>query len=92
MITADTEFSLLESIGEAEGSQQPATQRLLASRAGLSLGMTNALVRRMAERGWVKLTRVSARNIRYALTPAGVAEILKRTAGHFRRAAHKADR
>ncbi len=92
MISVDTEYSLLESIEEAEASPQPLTQRILASRAGLSLGMTNALLRRLAGRGWVKLTRVSARNIRYALTPEGVAEILRRTAGHFRRASLNAER
>jgi DNA-binding MarR family transcriptional regulator len=92
MIYPDTELSLLESIGEAEGSQDHVTQRELASRAGLSLGMTNSLLRRLAERGWVKLTRLSPKSMRYALTSEGVGEIARRTSGYFRRAARNADR
>ncbi len=92
MIYPDTELSLLESIGESEGSRVHVTQRELASRAGLSLGMTNALLRRLAERGWVKLTRLSPKSMRYALTPEGVGEIARRTSGYFRRAARNTDR
>lgn len=91
MISTDTELSLLESIGEFEASTAPVTQRELATRSGLSLGMTNALLRRLAERGWVKLTKLSPKSIRYALTPEGVGEILRRTAGYFQRAAHNAE-
>jgi DNA-binding MarR family transcriptional regulator len=91
VISGDTELSLLESISESESSHDPVTQRALASRAGLSLGMTNALLRKLAERGWVKLTRLSPKSMRYALTPEGVGEILRRTAGYFRRAARNAD-
>jgi DNA-binding MarR family transcriptional regulator len=92
MNDTDTELSLMESIGEAEHSQARITQRELASRAGLSLGMTNALLRRLAGSGWVKLTRLSTKNVRYALTPEGMGEIARRTAGYFRRAARNADR
>jgi DNA-binding MarR family transcriptional regulator len=81
----------MESLGEAERTQSRITQRELASRAGLSLGMTNALLRRFAEKGWVKLTRLSAKSIHYALTPEGVGEVARRAAGYFRRAARNAD-
>ncbi len=56
MASNDTELSLIESLGEAQCTQARITQRELASRTGLSLGMTNALLRRFAEKGWVKLT------------------------------------
>jgi DNA-binding MarR family transcriptional regulator len=81
----------MESINQSESSQKAVTQRELASRTGLSLGMTNALLRRLAKRGWVKLTRISRKSMRYAVTPEGVGEILRRTAGYFRRAARNAD-
>jgi DNA-binding MarR family transcriptional regulator len=87
----DSELSLLEKIYESEHGQSKLTQRDLAEASGLSLGMTNALVRRFAESGWVKLTHLSSKSVRYALTPAGVAEIAQRTAGHFQRAARNAD-
>jgi DNA-binding MarR family transcriptional regulator len=91
MITSDTELSLMESLGEAERAQARITQRELASRAGLSLGMTNALLRRFAEKGWVKLTHLSAKSVQYALTKEGVVEVARRTAGYFRRAARTTD-
>lgn len=47
--------------------------------------------RRFAEKGWVKLTRLSTKSIHYALTPEGVGEIARRTARYFRRAARNAD-
>ena len=81
----------MESLGEAERAQARITQRELASRTGLSLGMTNALLRRFAERGWVKLTRLSAKSVHYALTPEGMSEVARRTAGYFRRAARSAE-
>jgi DNA-binding MarR family transcriptional regulator len=92
MIHPDTELSLLETIGESEGSPAHITQRDLATRAGLSLGMTNSLLRRLAERGWVSLTRLSPKSMRYTLTPEGVGEIARRTSGYFRRAARNADK
>jgi DNA-binding MarR family transcriptional regulator len=87
----DTELNLLEKIYSAERSPDRITQRELAKATGLSLGMTNTLVRRMAEQGWVKLTRMSTKSVLYALTPAGVAEIARRAAGHFQRAARNAE-
>jgi len=91
MIPNESELFLMESLGEAERAQARITQRELASRTGLSLGMTNALLRRFAERGWVKLTRLSAKSVHYALTPEGMSEVARRTAGYFRRAARSAE-
>jgi DNA-binding MarR family transcriptional regulator len=81
----------MESLGEAQRTQARITQRELATRTGLSLGMTNALLRRFAEKGWVKLTRLSAKSIHYALTAEGLGEVARRTAGYFRRAAKSAE-
>jgi DNA-binding MarR family transcriptional regulator len=81
----------MQSLGEAERAKVRITQRELASRSGLSLGMTNALLRRFAEKGWVKLTRLSAKSVHYALTSEGMGEVARRTAGYFRRAARNAD-
>ncbi len=85
--STEPELRILEGIGMAEQGGSRITQRELASKAGLSLGMTNALLRQFADRGWVKLTKLSTRSVVYALTPDGVAEIARRTAGYFQRAA-----
>jgi DNA-binding MarR family transcriptional regulator len=87
----DSELTVLNVIGAAETGGARLTQRELAGRAGVSLGMTNMLLRRLAERGWVKLTRLSSRSVRYALTPAGVGELAQRTAGYFNRASRSAE-
>jgi DNA-binding MarR family transcriptional regulator len=88
----EPELAILEGIGEAEKGGSRITQRELASKAGLSLGMTNALLRQFAERGWVKLTKLSTRSVIYALTPDGLAEIARRTAGFFYRASRNTER
>jgi DNA-binding MarR family transcriptional regulator len=87
----DNELSILNAISEAGSGDAKLTQRDLALRAGVSLGMVNILLRRLAERGWVKLTRLSAKSVRYALTPAGVSELASRTAGYFNRASRNAE-
>lgn len=92
MNTTDTELSLLEQVRDTGGDGGHVTQRELANAAGLSLGMTNALLRRLAEKGWLVLHRASPRSIRYALTPAGSAELARRTLGYFRRATENISR
>jgi DNA-binding MarR family transcriptional regulator len=89
---SDTELSLMETIYQADRSSERLTQRDLARSSGLSLGMTNALLKRLAERGLVKLTRVSAKSVRYALTAEGLTEIAHRTASYFRKASRDAER
>ncbi len=92
MLQYDAELLLLQTLNESEGAQERVTQRKLALRAGLSLGMTNLLCKRLAERSWIKLTRLSPKSMRYALTPEGVGEIIRRTSEYFRRAAQDADK
>jgi len=87
----DSELSVLQTIRESELDAGRLTQRELARRTGISLGMINILLRRLAERGWVILTKVSAKTMRYALTPAGVSELTRRTAGYFQRASRSAE-
>lgn len=89
-MTNDNELQLLEAIYASEIAGQANSQRALAGRAGLSLGMTNALLSRFAERGWVKLMHLSGRSLRYILTPAGVEEVLRRTMAYFARAERSA--
>jgi DNA-binding MarR family transcriptional regulator len=87
----DSELSVLRTIRESESSAERLTQRELARATGISLGMINMLLRRLAERGWVKLTRLSPKTMRYALTSAGLSELARRTAGYFSRASRSAE-
>ncbi len=84
---ADSELILLEGIWEAERSGGgPVTQRRLAEDAGLSLGLTNAMLRRCVEKGWILIKRVNARKLHYAMTGDGINEIARRAYRYFRRA------
>ncbi len=89
LMQSDTELAVLENLygsGKADSSRAP-TQRALARTAGLSLGMTNVLLKRFTEKGWVTVKRVNARNLHYALTPEGVQEIARRTYRYLKRTA-----
>jgi len=50
------------------------SQRSLASRVGIALGLTNLLLKRLVVKGWVRMVRVRPNRVRYLLTPAGIAE------------------
>jgi DNA-binding MarR family transcriptional regulator len=63
-------LDLLGAIADDHG----ATQRDLAARLGIALGLTNALVRRLARKGHIKIAHVSPRRVRYLLTPKGILE------------------
>ncbi len=87
MNSNDSEFQLLETLGEAQKTTRTVSQRDLAKLSGLSLGMTNMLVKRFVSRGWVKLVKASGHTWFYALTPEGIDEIASRTYGFLRRTA-----
>jgi hypothetical protein len=50
------------------------TQRSLATRVGIALGLTNLLLRRLAAKGWVRVVRFRGNRVGYLLTPRGLAE------------------
>jgi len=90
MKPSDTELQLLETIYSRQSDPKTLSQRDLAGAAGLSLGMTNALLKRFAERGWVKLMHLSGRSLRYILTAEGMEEVLHRSLSYFTRAVRSA--
>jgi len=49
------------------------TQRSLSKRLGISLGLANVYLKRLAKKGYIKITTVpSSRLLRYVLTPQGL--------------------
>jgi DNA-binding MarR family transcriptional regulator len=60
-------------------------QRDLARIVGLSLGMTNAIVKRLAQKGWLTIRKVNNRNIHYIVSPAGIEAITSRSYRYFKR-------
>jgi len=55
------------------------SQRDLSHKFGIALGVTNACLKRMARRGWIRIMNLDRRRIGYYLTPKGLAEKTKLT-------------
>ena len=49
-----------------------ASQRDLSKRVGIALGLTNVLLRNLASKGYVRVTKAGWKRWLYALTPAGL--------------------
>src|SRR5262245_36879056 len=58
------------------------SQRTLARRAGIALGLTNVILRTLVTSGWVGVTRLDGR-VRYVITPEGVAAKNRMSAAYF---------
>ena len=50
------------------------SQRLLSQKFGISLGLTNAYLKRMVGKGWIRIQGLNRRRVEYFLTPKGIAE------------------
>ena len=61
----------------------PLSQRTLSNRLGITLGMTNLLLRRLVRKGWVRVSRVQPNRIGYFLTPTGIAEKARMSRNYF---------
>jgi DNA-binding MarR family transcriptional regulator len=81
----ENDLSILSDISKTLSENPAAGQREIAKKSSLSLGMTNALLRRFAEKGWILMNRISARNIRYVLTPEGMNELARRSYHYMKR-------
>lgn len=50
------------------------TQRGLSQSLGIALGLTNLYLKRLARKGFIKITSIPAHRVRYLVTPKGVAQ------------------
>jgi DNA-binding MarR family transcriptional regulator len=82
MQTKETELDILEKISSSNSGVH---QRDLARIIGLSLGMTNAILKRLAQKGWLKVKKVNNRNIQYIVSPQGMQKLARRSYRYFRR-------
>lgn len=81
---------------QAIDSGDPVSQRSLARDLGIALGLTNVLVRGLVMRGLIRASRIRRHQVRYLLTPAGIAEkartsrlALARAVGRYQDARHR---
>ena len=69
-IEAHRDLQLLEAV-EANAR---VTQRSLANKLGIALGLTNIYIRRLVRKGYIKCVNVQSNRIAYLITPRGVTE------------------
>lgn len=50
------------------------TQRSLAAKLGVALGLTNLYLKRLVQNGYITITTIPSHRVRYKLTPQGIAE------------------
>jgi predicted transcriptional regulator len=61
-------------------AERPAgSQRDFASASGFSLGLTNAILKRLAKTGYIKIQNLNSRKMKYILTAKGLSEKTWRT-------------
>jgi DNA-binding MarR family transcriptional regulator len=71
----DSEYLLVQGIARSSN----VTQRELSEQAGLSLGMTNLLLKRLVAKGYVKVRQLNWRKVQYILTVRGAVEKAKKS-------------
>lgn len=69
-IEAHRDLKLLEAVEQ----DSRVTQRGLATKLGIALGLTNIYLRRLVRKGYIKCVNVQSNRIRYLITPRGIAE------------------
>jgi len=68
----------LRLLEEIERNHSP-SQRYLAKQLNVSLGLVNSFVKRLARKGYFKITTIPRNRVKYILTPMGVAQKTKLT-------------
>jgi predicted transcriptional regulator len=69
-IEAHRDLKLLEAVEQ----DSRVTQRGLAGKLGIALGLTNIYLRRLVRKGYIKCVNVQSNRITYLITPRGIAE------------------
>lgn len=77
------ELNELRLMGEIE-REGDTSQRELAQRLNLSLGLTNAFLKRLVSKGYFKVTHLPRNRVKYLLTPSGIAHKSRLTLQYLR--------
>lgn len=68
---------------DAFESDYGVSQRSLAKKLGIALGLTNLLVKRLVRKGWVRVIHIRPNRVRYLITPAGIVEKSRMSRAYF---------
>src|SRR3954470_24722029 len=69
-IESHRDLKLLEAVEQ----DSRVTQRSLATKLGIALGLTNIYLRRLIRKGYIKCINVQSNRLLYLITPQGIAE------------------
>lgn len=83
-IIGERELKIIEEISQDKNL----TQRKISHKLGLSLGMTNIILKRLASKGYIKVKGLNRRKVQYILTPKGFAEKTKKSYRYFLKTIH----
>jgi DNA-binding MarR family transcriptional regulator len=72
----------LRILEEIDNNQSP-SQRELSRKLNVSLGLVNLFVKRLASKGYLKITTIPKNRVQYILTPKGMAEKTQLTAQYI---------
>jgi predicted transcriptional regulator len=72
-----------------ELKQNPSlSQRSLARKLNISLGLTNAIIKNLILRGWLKAKKDTGRKLLYVITPKGMANVSRLMYSRFQETLH----
>ncbi len=74
-ILDDREYKIIETLLQNKES----TQREISRRAGISLGLTNIIIKKLIKKGFLKIKKINKRKIFYYLTPKALLQRTIRT-------------
>ena len=77
----------LKILEEIENDRTP-SQRDLAKKLNVSLGLINSFVRRLGQKGYFKITTIPKNRVRYILTPKGATEKTRLTYEYVQQSFH----
>jgi DNA-binding MarR family transcriptional regulator len=73
-ISMDVESRRELTVLDAVARDQHITQRSLAAKLGIALGLTNIYLKRLIRKGYIKCINVQSNRLLYLITPQGIAE------------------
>lgn len=83
-VISERELRIIEEISQ----EKSLTQRKISHKLGLSLGMTNLILKRLVNKGYIKVKGLNRRKVQYILTPKGFTEKTKKSYRYFLKTIH----
>ena len=78
------EYNILNEIAQ----DSMVTQASLSSRLGIAVGSVNWYIKRLIQRGWIKVTHLDRTRLKYDLTPEGMGVFTQRAISYARDSLH----